>query len=384
MKILALTTLFPSPWMPHRAAFNRQQFAALAAEHQVHVIAPVSWIDRLRSRCERPTSRLRMADGMTIEHPAYLYTPGFLRGRHGKFYVRCVRRTFDRAVEAVNPDVVLAAWAYPDAWAAAELCRAANLPLVAKVHGSDVLLAGSGSQRERLTADALGAADAVVTVSRQLAGAVARLGVSTDRIHTVYNGIDPGIFFDNGWRSHSSVARLLFVGNFVNVKGVDTLIDACARLRAQRISFHCDLIGQGPMERTLAMRIKALQLQGHVRLHPPRAHRTLAEAYRNADVLILPSRSEGVPNVVLEALACGTPVVATRVGGIPEILDPENLIAPNDPQALTDAIVAALREPSALREPRVSTFRPRSWRDSARQLADVMHSVSVPRRKAAA
>lgn len=376
MKILALTTLYPSPWLPHRASFNRQQFAALAAEHAVHVIAPVSWTDEIRSGTDG--SRFLIRDGMTVEHPPFLFTPGCLRHRHGQFYARSVRRAFERALDAFDPDVLLCAWAYPDGWAAAELCRESGLPLVTKVHGSDVHLAAKGSRRAEQTAAALGAADAVVAVSRQLAAAVRELGVPGERVHTVYNGVDTSIFSPGRRDRSSRTPKILFVGNLVDVKGIDVLVDACGRLRSRGLEFQCDLIGQGPLHHRLTRQISALSLVDHVRLHPPRAHRELAEAYRGADILVLPSRSEGVPNVVLEAIACGTPIVATRVGGIPEVLDDRFLVDPDDAPGLADAVEIRLRVPET------STYRAQSWAESATALADILRSVISRRRSVAA
>lgn len=373
MKILALTTLYPSPWLPHRASFNRQQFAALAAEHQVHVIAPVSWTDQLRSRAASRSSHFMLRDGMTVEHPRFYFTPGCLRSRHARFYEQSVRSAFDRAVDTMQPDVVLAAWAYPDVSAAVELCGRAGLPLVAKVHGSDVLLPKAGSVRAIQTADALGAASAVVAVSRQLADAVDEMGVPSNRAHIVYNGIDSNLF-NPGDRlpplEHFDKARLLFAGNFVPVKGLDVLIDAAAILRQRGLRFGLDLVGQGPLRKQLEQRIAQLGLRDHVQLCGPQPHHVLAETYRNADLFVLPSRSEGIPNVLLEAVACGMTAVATRVGGVPEILDDRFLVPPDNAGALATAIEARIREPEV---PLVPT---RSWRDSARALADVLKAAS--------
>ena len=155
MRILVLTNLYPNPWQPHRAAFNRQQFAALAQQHEVRVIAPVAWTDEWSSRAVGSQQRVILRDGMTVEHPRYVFPPKVLRSWHGRFYLRSVRPVFERAVNGFRPDVVLASWAYPDAWAAVELARDANLPIVAKAHGSDVLLLDQYPARRKVTADAL-------------------------------------------------------------------------------------------------------------------------------------------------------------------------------------------------------------------------------------
>src|SRR5688572_5831514 len=139
MRILAITNLYPSPCHPGRAPFNRQQFRALAERHAVSVIAPVAWTDELTSRWRHGTrlsaSRRVTCDGMTVDHPRYLFPVKVLRGWYGRCFRRSVRATFERARREFRPDVVLGSWAYPDGWAAVKLAHAAGLPAVVKVHG---------------------------------------------------------------------------------------------------------------------------------------------------------------------------------------------------------------------------------------------------------
>src|ERR1700722_10903872 len=194
MRILTLTSLYPNPWDPNRAPFNRQQFAALAARHEVRLIAPVAWTKRVRRLPDAPSERFVLRDSMVIEHPRYLYPPKVLRSWHGTCFFHTSRPAFDRAVRAFEPQIVLGSWAYPDAWAALKLARGANLPLVAKVHGSDVLLLDGRGARRRQTTDALRGADAVVGVSRQIVQRVAELGVDPARVHLNYNGVDTNLF----------------------------------------------------------------------------------------------------------------------------------------------------------------------------------------------
>src|SRR5271154_4841663 len=191
MRILILTNLYPNRWQPHRAQFNRQQFAALAARHEVRLIAPIAWTAQWR----RPLQEeCLLRDGLVVEHPRYVYPPKILRSWHGSCYLRSIQPAFDLVVRALRPQIVLSSWAYPDAWAALQLARAANLPLAAKVHGSDVLLLASRGARRRQTIEALTGADAVIAVSWQLAERTAELGVDPTRLHVVYNGVDTALF----------------------------------------------------------------------------------------------------------------------------------------------------------------------------------------------
>lgn len=384
MRILILTSLHPNPWEPHRAQFNRQQFAALAAKHEVRLIAPVAWTEQVRRSPTAPPENCVLQGGMVIEHPRFVYPPKILRSWHGACYLHSIRSAFDRAMRALQPQVILGSWAYPDAWAALKLARSANLPLAAKVHGSDVLLLAQRGARRQQTIDALTGADAVIAVSRQLAQRTAELGVDPARLHLNYNGVDTQLFHPGPADAARAKLNLsadplvLFVGNLVPVKGLNVLIDACSSLRDRGVRFQCRLIGQGPLRQALARQIQNAALTQHVQLHGPCKLEQLPDWYHAAGVLVLPSFSEGIPNVILESQACGTPVVASRVGGIPEILDDDSLVPPNDPQRLADAIQRTLQRPN------ITAPQLRSWADSAAELADILSDVAERKKKMAA
>ncbi len=383
MRILILTNLYPNRWQPHLAQFNRQQFAALAAKHDVSLIAPIAWTEQFRQSPNAPEERCILSDGMVIERPHFIYPPKVLRSWYGTCYLHSVRAAFDRSVQALRPQIVLGSWAYPDAWAALKLARIANLPVAAKVHGSDVLLMASRGARKRQTIDALVGADAVIAVSQQLGDRILELGIDPGRLHLNYSGVDAKLFHPGSTDAArtklnlSAVPLILFVGNLVPVKGLNVLIDACALLRDRGVRFQCRLIGRGPLRQELNRQIQKAALTQMVQLHGPCHLEQLPDWYRAANVLVLPSLSEGIPNVILESQACGTSVVASRVGGIPEILDEESLVPPNNPQLLADAIERTLRRPNVTSQPAIS------WDESAACLADILANV-VERKKRAA
>lgn len=389
MRVLAVTNLFPNPWEPRRAPFNRQQLRALAEQHAVRVIAPVAWTREvaavLRGGKEMPGGRTYVRDGIVVDHPRYAFTPKVMRQWYGEFYLRSVRRRFREIVAEFKPDVVLGCWAYPDGWAAVRLAREAGLPVVIKVHGSDVL--GLKGQRRLSAADALRAADAVVAVSSHLSAAVLRLGVDGKRVEVVYNGVDaklfaPGDRKDARRRLGLDLDKqlLLSVGNLVPGKGLEILIRACERLARGGGDFNCLIVGDGPTKGALNARIRTAGLTDRVRLVGPRPLEQLPDWYRAADLFALPSFSEGVPNVLLEAKACGCPLVATRVGGIPEIAPQACLVGAGDAVELAERIAAVLADPENFVARGNETV---SWRDSARSLAGVLENVMRKTRAAA-
>jgi glycosyltransferase involved in cell wall biosynthesis len=351
VKILIVTNLYPTPLDPNRSTFNRQQFQALAAEHSVRIIAPVAWTDELAARRRGspplPKDRVSQVDGIAVNHPRYWFPPRAMRGTYGRFFQWSIGRAFRRAVAEFKPDVVLASWAYPDGWAAVRLARLAGLPVVVKVHGSDVLHQAAHPARRRRTIEALLAADGVVAVGEDLAKHVTESGVEPARVRVVYNGIDTGLFTPgpkDAARAKLGIdpaqTALLYVGNLVPVKGVDLLIEACGLLKTDGPPFHLHLIGKGSDRPALEKRSAELGLQQFVTFHGPKPHSELPDWFRAADLLVLPSRSEGVPNVLLECSACGTPYVATNVGGVPEIaaFGDGTGVQAEDPKALADAI----------------------------------------------
>jgi glycosyltransferase involved in cell wall biosynthesis len=387
MRVLTLTTLYPNPLQPHRAAFNRQQLRALSRRHDVNVIAPIAWTDELFARWNGPRSLPRgeyrsSNDGPTVEHTRYWFLPRTLRGLHGHWFRWSVRRAFQRAVSEFVPDVIYAPWAYPDGWAAVKLGREAGLPVVLKVLGSDVRLLAEYQARAKATQLALRQANRVVAVSRDLAERVADLGADPARIRVVYDGIDSGLFRPGsrfqarsrlGLRSYAPL--ILFVGNLLPVKGPELLIEACGKLAHEGIEFGCCLVGQGPLRTKLERLIRDQGLGARVTLCGPVHHEQLPDWFRAASVLALPSLSEGVPNVLLEALACGTPFVASKVGGVPEIahLGPCRLVPAGNAGLLAQALRPFLSQSES--ETTATNTRLPSWDDSAAELAEVLEEA---------
>ncbi len=351
MRVLAVTNLYPNPFQPQRATFNRRQFRSLASRHDLHVISPIFWTDELAARCSGkaplPRGRRVILDGLTVDHPRYLFPPRVLRRSHGICYRWSIRRTFWRAVEEFRPDLVYATCATPDGWAATRLGREARLPVVLKVHGSDILVLANTPDRRAGIIAALRQAERVIAVSQDLASRVIELGAEPQRVQVIYNGVDSAVFHPGPQaeaRTRLGLDRaepvLLFVGNLLPVKGLEILVEACAGLARQGIPFHGHLIGQGPLKSSVERHIRDSGLEGRMTLHGSLPQEQLADWYRAASVLALSSHSEGVPNVLLEAAACGTPFVASRVGGIPEIahLGVSRLVPPGDPLSLAAAL----------------------------------------------
>ncbi|MBA4067320.1 MAG: glycosyltransferase family 4 protein [Isosphaera sp.] len=380
MRVLAITNLYPNPYQPHRATFNRHQFRLLGQRHPVRVVAPVAWADELQARrrgaAPLPPGRRVTTDGLTVDHPRYVYPPKFGRRWHGRFYLMSVGPTVRRAIRAFRPDLLFAPWAYPDGWAAVRLGKAAKLPVVLQVHGSDILELHRTPEKRPGTEEAVRAADGVVAVSHDLAAHLVKMGVDRGRVRVIHDGVDRTLFCpadkaaERRWLGLPADEKVvLFVGNLVPVKAIDVLLKAFADPVLKPLAPHLVVIGQGPLRAALERQAADLGVADRVRFAGAILHANLPRWYQSADLFVLPSHSEGVPNVLLEASSCQTPWVASRVGGIPEIapLGASRLVTPNTPPELARAIAESLADP-----PRAFPPGPKPREEAVGELIDFL------------
>ncbi len=385
MNVLFLTGDFPSPCSPASGLFNQYLARAMAREHDVRVVCPVSWISASRAWTRRrpfkSKSHIRSADE-TVVHPLYFYPPKVLHQCYDTFLWWSVRRAVRRVLDNFRPDVVLAYWAHPDGAVAVRIARELGVPSGVIIGGSDVLLITRDPARRRKVVEVLQSVDAVFTVSQHLKQATIDLGIPADKIHVWHQGVDE--HFTPGERGAArrrlglpvDEKAIVWVGHMVPVKGLEILLKACTIMRQSNLEFHLYLVGHGPLRKRLEAYVAANGLANVVHFAGAQLHDVLPDWYRAADLTVLPSRSEGLPNVLRESMACGTPFVATRVGGIPEIATdhPEWLVNPGDAARLAEALTRMLSKPSPLS----STYHSVTWRESASALLDIFQPVAAP------
>ncbi len=326
--------------------------------------------------------RRHRLDGIEIAHPRYYYPPGILRSCYGHCFLQSIRScTLEMACE-FRPDIILGSWAYPDGYAAVRLAKQLNIPVAVQVLGSDVNLLDRFPARRRETWKSLHSADAVITVSQDLANKIIHHGIDSRRVKVVYRGMNKSVFFPGSQREARSELKmgdaspkLLFIGNLVPVKAVDVLITACALLQDCFPQLQLHIIGDGPLRKSLQAQAAAISIDNRVHFHGVVPHGQLPMWYRAADLLVLPSLAEGVPNVLLESIACGRPYVASDTGGIPEISNHAGcaLVVPGNPQALANAIAEKIRDGTA---PTPADLRVESWDESGRVLGRVLDAVA--------
>jgi teichuronic acid biosynthesis glycosyltransferase TuaC len=384
VRVLAITKIFPNAAEPLSAPFNRQQFAALARRCELEVMATIPWfpgaglIARWSSagKLARVPRHERIA-GIAVSHPRTLFVPRLAHGAWGPLYAASIAPAVRRHRGKV--DVVLGSWAYPDGFAAVIAARLLGVPCVVKLHGSDINVMAKLPGPRRQTVWAFRQTARVVAVSRALADEVVALGVPRDRVAIVMNGVDAELFHP---RDRSAARRelglpagpiALYVGNLKPEKGVLELARAWSRVATDLPDATLAVVGGGPLQSTLEAAL------------PPRATLFGAQPLTAiptwlaaCNVLVLPSHVEGTPNVVLEALACGRRVVASAVGGVPDLLTTPTLgalVTPRDPDALAAALTQALRTPYSPEEVAVLGARG-GWEASAEALHAVLAAAA--------
>lgn len=329
MKIIIITNLYPNLLEPNRATFNKAQFRELSKHCDLKIIAPIAWTDRfsLWSNKKASIPRREFIDNIEVYHPTYFFPPKILRPAYGICYWLSIVWVFKKINFQFNADAIFATWAFPDAFAAALIARKSNLPLITKIHGSDIHSI-EGAVRKRLTTWALRNSSKVISVSNDLTNQVHNLGILPRSTLTLYNGVNKKIFTHINKSEarlqlniHRGSQVLLYVGNLKKIKGVDLLAECIAILRTTKHpNILLYIIGQGSLKSDIENQLDMLNIKNSVSFLGTLPQKQIALWMNAADLLVIPSRNEGVPNVLLEAMSCGLPAVATKVGGIPEIV----------------------------------------------------------------
>lgn len=315
--------------------------------------------------------------GLDVDAFTYPSLPVVTRGLNGLI---CSRALTPRLRE-FRPDVVLAYWVYPDGHAALLSARTLGVPCVVGALGSDIFIRSGISLP--LTRQVVREADAVLTVSEVMSQyTIDTYGPRAENVHTIVNGFNHSVFsIAPKHESRRSLGldpddpMIVFVGRMIDSKGVIELLDAFVGLVRDRPRLRLALVGNGVMQDRLPRMISERQLDDHVLLAGPQPPEGVARWIAASDLLTLPSWTEGYPNVVVEALACGRPVVATDVGGTREILNDANgiLIEPRDVPVLQRALAQALDRDWD--EQALARSVQRSWDDVAAETLEVCEAV---------
>jgi glycosyltransferase involved in cell wall biosynthesis len=358
LRVVLLSTVYPSAALPLHGLFVQRRLDSVPGLAGARVVAPTPWFPLASSprRGFRPRlPRREVVAGRAVEHPRFLSVPRFAKAMDGPSLFLRLLPLLRRLHRSEPIDVLDVHFVYPEGFAAVLLGRALNVPVVLTLRGVLGQLGGFRVRRAE-AAFALRRAERVVALSDSLRAMAAALGRPARSIAVIPNAVDGDVFTlleRADARRRLGLAgpgpRLLFVGTPSPRKGIERVLDALPALAERWPAIELLVVGGPGAERSSpqGLRRYAARLGVADRLvlagpHPPGE---LAPWYSAADAFVLPSRLEGSPNAVLEALACGTPVVATPVGEIPEVLADSGggVLAPREGDGnLAPAIAAAL------------------------------------------
>jgi glycosyltransferase involved in cell wall biosynthesis len=381
VKVLFVSNLFPNAHEPARGTFNFQQIRHLAQHCDVQIVAPIAWFFiRGRFAPPAPVPFAEEIGGLRVLHPKNFYLPKLGRTLNPMFFALSLRKIVEKIRAEFPFDVIFVNWAYPDACGVANISRALGVPFVASISGSDVNWYLQMRIRRRQILKMLDAARAVTVRSRALRELLIAHGVSADKIHVLYNGVDRTLFHPSDAPRPTPHPQLLYVGRLSDEKGVADLLHALKILHEKhKIHAHLRVVGDGLQRDELQKLAESLQLTDKITWLGAKNPREIPAFMTAADALCLPSHMEGVPNAALEAFACGLPVVATKVGGIPEIMTEQTgiLAAPQNPASFADALADALGknwDATAIRA-HAARF---DWNENARRLFEILCKAGAP------
>jgi len=356
LRVLTLSTLYPDRTRPGFGGFVERQTRALAqrANVEVRVVAPFAlpptrWAQRHPAYSALAGLPARETwNGLDVWRPRFPTLP-MIGGRINPWSLaRSVAPLLADIREDFPFDVIDAEFFYPDGPVAVALGRRFGVPVSIKARGSDIHLWGGIAACRRKIVAAGRAADGMLAVSAALRDHMIAMGLPGERIRVHHTGVDQSVFRPQdraAAKAGQGVSGPLVVsaGNLIPLKGHALLIDAMVDLPGVSLL----IAGRGPEQEALSARIAQRGLSDRVRLLGALPHDRLPALFAAADVVAAPSSSEGLANIWVEALACGTPIVITDVGGAREVVDrpAAGRLVERTPAAIAEGIRAVLADP---------------------------------------
>ena len=357
LRLLTFSSLFPNLEQPNHGIFVENRLRHLLTDGAVQsaVVAPVPYFPVGSPRFGEwakyaRVPRMEMRGELRVHHPRFLSIPRIgMSVAPYSLYLAAAAEIGRLIAGGLAFDAIDAHYVYPDGVAALWLGRRFDRPVVVTARGSDISQLPDFAVPRALIKRVLAQADALIAVSSALRDAMLELGAAADRVTVLRNGVDLEAFqpVDRASARRSlglSRTTLLSVGHLIERKGHHRVIEALAALP------DCDLLiaGEGPERGRLTGLIAEHGLDDRVRLLGSVPHGDLAWIYGAADILILASSREGWANVLLESMACGTPVVASPIWGNPEVVrEPAaGLLAErNTPESIAEGVRKLLADP---------------------------------------
>lgn len=385
MKVLFVSNLFPDSADPVRGRVNATLLRQMAEKAEVRVVALRPSLPFVGKNFDR----LQPCEEDKLLHPVFrtvAYVPKIGSRVNHRLLAARAQATLHRVKYDFPYDVILCSWLYPDVCGIARLLRGLGRPMVGISQGTDTHQYLNNKFRRKLIVRTVNRIGGVITRSKDIAKRLGDAGVKEEKLFPIYNGVNNEIFHPGdqvaarGELNLPNEAKIItYVGNFLAIKNPLLLVRAHAALRQlyQDQPVHLVLIGAGPLKSDIETAVRELGTSNLVHPVGQKSAAEVAQYMRAADIHCIPSDNEGVPNVGFEALACGKPVVATKVGGIPEIVDQDylgTLVSRGDEQGLTEALADHISSPRS--GDRIATHASQfSWSKTVDAYLDVLEGA---------
>jgi teichuronic acid biosynthesis glycosyltransferase TuaC len=383
MKVLSFSYCFPNRVNPTWGVFIAQRLAALSQREKLQVCSPAPWFPVLSARRGDPGPEKDAWKELTVYRPRFFYFPGVFKNHDARFYARGLSRWLREFCQVWRLDVLDAHFVWPDGVGVALLAKELKIPYIITLRGKLYECLPIPSQREQCAA-ALQRASAVISVSGQLAEEARKLGVSDDRLVIIPNGIDRDYFHSRDKRTCRKElglpeeGRLLVtIAHLGHRKGHHEVIRALAGLPDNVRLVIVGAPAQSGTSETLRSVAREVGVEDRLILPGHQPYERVPMYFSAADASVLASYREGCPNAVLESLACGTPVVASDVGAVRDILpvpDVGRIVPPEEIGPLRDALVEVLDrqwDPEQV----VQSSGVKSWDEVAREVQKALRQA---------
>ena len=386
IKVLLVSSIFPNSAENERGIFTYHIAEALKSRCRLEVVAPLPWVPRpLKNRdpekyLNAQVPVIENISGQRVHHPRYGAIPGFLNFLHPIFMFAPLLQLIKKLDRQEGIDVINAHWLFPDGVAATWVARRLGKPIVLTALGCDINYYPTLPFRKNMIQHALGLSKHVTVKAASLKQQVVALGVPANDVHIIPNGIDSHYFHIMDRISARRRLNLpenglliLTVGSLDEVKGTRYLLEALKDTSGCSEPLpHLLLVGEGPLQSALTWQARDFGIAGRVHFLGKKPHHEIPLWMNAADLFCLPSIREGRPNVLLEALACGLPAVASSVGSIPEMINEKNgfLARAGSHESLKTQILAALNR-NWDRKEICGTVEKFSWEECADQYIQI-------------
>lgn len=390
MKILFVSSQFPNSIQPDLGVFSLQVVKQFAVKDEIQVIAPLPTLGmfnfagdlkRYNTNLNIPTKEI--IDNILVYHPKYFAFPAMGFTHHIAMYVSLMPLIksihFDWGIDVINCH-----WLFPDGVAVQRIGKKLGIPVMLTALGCDLNRYTKRPMRKYVIKNAMNASERVSVLNSDMYEKCIDLGVDSNRLRIIPNGVDLDRFKIQDKKESQiklgfsgSDRIILFVGSLVEVKNTDTLLKAFKHVLKNKTDCKLVLVGSGYLEKDLIKLSQLLGIETSVSFIGQVNHEKLTVWMNAADCLCLPSIREGHPNVMMEALACGIPVVASSVGSLPDFINIYNgclIDSPLDCEEMAEKLLTCLKR-SYDRKLIRSSVENYSWSNCAQSYLDALRCL---------